>query len=462
MKKIYLLSIAFFASYWVNAQKQFSDKQEAYSWLQNAFAKYFIKSEVSLVKTANILKYQDYVFDYSFNENYLLIDYSEEDALNKKNYHFLLIPFNKISKVSIGETTPYFNQSTHITISSECRCFKLSDGKKFKGVDNADYLTDIQIIPFNVNDEPEIGTSLKNAFAVLSGNQSQQVQNIKIEPAISAKKEKFILKVNAEDIKKAKEVYADIAIPNEKNDLETLGMKGKIQSVKTIYNDIIKDSSGKESIKFNYSTFSVFNPNGKLISTLTTESDGSTRKQINIYNNREVLLYTLNPEDSIATIECTYTKGANGNIIKNVISAFGSALYTYTYSNTELISSSTEDKDSTKPKILKYKTKYDNFKNILSQDGYLDDVLKSHFQYTYNSRNRMTSAEYYEDGELISKNTMKYNDKNILIETSDVYKNRSVSVNKYEQYDENGNPTAYKSYSDGNLRWVVTREISYY
>lgn len=464
MKKLFVLSLTLLACYVVNAQKQFSDKQEAYAWLQNAFAKYFIKSKVSLAKTADILKYQDYVFDYSFNENYLLISYNEEDALSKKNYHFLLIPFAKVSEVTIGETTPYFNQSTHIAISSQCRCFKQTDGKKFKGEDNADYLKQIEILPFNVNDEPEIGTSLKNAFAVLSGNQSQQVQGSisKASVPVPASTDKFILRVNADDIKKAKEAYKGIVIPNEKSDLQTLGLHGKVRSVKTTYNDVVKDSAGSETLKLNYSTFSIYSSNGRLVSTVTTQSDGSTSRRINIYSDKEMLLYTLNPEDSIASIKCTYAKLANGDLIKDVIAGFSGSLYTYRYLNGELVSLKKEQEDPTKSELIKFKTKYDNFKNVLSQDGYLNDALKEHFQYSYNAKNLMTSAEYDSDGEFLTRNTMKYNDKNNLVETSYTYKNTSISTNKYEQFDENGNSTKYKTYRDGNLQQVVSREIDYY
>jgi hypothetical protein len=174
MKKVFAVALLLTISALSHGQKQFTSKQEALSWLKEAFAKYFVKSAVNETENKKIVgvieSSANQFFDYEFTDTYLLI--------SRKNKNFqmpnwiVLLPFDKINRITTVTSSEYayYKQATHVLVKSNCNCFKYIEGKTFKGEGKFDNLQDRAQFPFNLNEEKDISQSLQNAFTVLSGN----------------------------------------------------------------------------------------------------------------------------------------------------------------------------------------------------------------------------------------------------------------------------------------------------
>ena len=172
MKKIASLVLLLFISILTYEQEQFTSKGEALTYLKGAFSKYFVKEKVTL---SNVKMFDDVpqYFSYEFTDRYLLISRTVKNSDMLSSY-FMLIPFDKISRITPVINDAYFAQSTHLFIKSNCRCFKYTSGKKFNGEEKYDEVKDLQVIPFNLTDEDKIGESLTNAFKTLAGSNFEQ------------------------------------------------------------------------------------------------------------------------------------------------------------------------------------------------------------------------------------------------------------------------------------------------
>lgn len=192
--KILFFTISLFCNSLLFAQQQFSTKEQALNWLTTIFEQKFVKSEVKIQMGDDGQYYDGYFFDYTFTDTALIIYKARRywgGAFKKwglANEQWFILPFYKIDKAEPSTTSTFFNNTSNLTIRSNCRCFKRGEDDKVRKMNEIKSAVEIEkntdlvdgiTIPFNLIDGPDISQELINAFKKLSSENNAVGSNAK-------------------------------------------------------------------------------------------------------------------------------------------------------------------------------------------------------------------------------------------------------------------------------------------
>lgn len=234
-------------------------------------------------------------------------------------------------------------------------------------------------------------------------------------------------------------IFSSCSVKSQKNDLESLNLKGNVKSVKETtyeaieeFSEIIKGKRKAIVLGVPLDSYITFNSDGNIIENNKFYSDGSL-------GFRETFKYDGN------TTEKTYLNTSRGEIRKEL------SVYD---DKRNLV----ERKDISENKVInvyKYKYNYDNQGNITHiyiEEGNLFE------NYKYNSKGKLLEMlRFSPSGHIITKFTCKYYENGNLLETEELsYSDDSVIYSqKTEKYGINGKISMYIQTYKGILDYKI-------
>ncbi len=234
-------------------------------------------------------------------------------------------------------------------------------------------------------------------------------------------------------------IFSSCSVKSQKNDLESLNLKGNVKSVKeTSYeaieelSEIIKGKRGAMVLGVPLDSYITFNSEGNITEHNKFYSDGSL-------GFRETFKYDGN------TTEKTYLNISQGYITKEV------CIYD---DKRNLIERKNISDNEVINFVNKYKHNYDNQGNITHTyfEGYLSD------SYKYNSKGKLIENFCFNStGGIVSKITCKYYDNGNYLEREELsYSDDSVIYSqKTEKYGINGKMSMYIQTYKGKLDYKI-------
>lgn len=232
---------------------------------------------------------------------------------------------------------------------------------------------------------------------------------------------------------------------NKNNDLSKLGLKGRVSRTKeTQYNAIAKFGEVRKADR--------------------SESGGVAELFFNEFGNK-----TKELTDNLGKYETTYKYDEKNVLIESTsISSLGSYTSKYEYSDSGKLAEENQYYSEDGGLFSKEKFKYDEKSNLIeidSYDGKGDLTMKNLFKY---NEKKQIVEELREDSGMKMKFVYKYNVKNNVSEEDyflemKILSKESNKNRKFDySYDKNGNWVNKVIYENGQLKFLVEREIEYY
>jgi hypothetical protein len=258
-------------------------------------------------------------------------------------------------------------------------------------------------------------------------------------------------------------IYADMSLPNQKNDLVKNNYFGQVKKIKKVFNNVEENSNAQQVLKKDFINIENYNAKGYLTEQELLSENTSPGVTAFEYNNKDLIIAKIALKDSSIISRFTYDKLLTGGIQKIEIQESDLSKMTVTYNNDDMIEIKSESKSDKKTDISTFKNKYDQFNNIVSTDAYKDGILTSTTRYEYNERNICIKTTNLDGkGAIQWTFDVKLDNNNRTIETNKIDADKNVQKIVIENFDSKNNPIAYKIYINGKLKKVVEFEIEYY
>ena len=243
-----------------------------------------------------------------------------------------------------------------------------------------------------------------------------------------------------------------------KNDVQNLGIQGKVHSVKEIMYQALNKSGGIQKGKERENTFRTFNENLNINEEISYDSTETIWNR-NIYKydaSGNLTEKTSFKRGGKLTSKSIINYDKNGNMIEQIwydsdLKVSGSSTYKYDKSNKKILEKIFQPKNQLKSKTtFKYDTKGNKCEEIFyNAEG---DTLSRNI-FIYDLEILLSEIEYDASGAIFIRNTFQYDQVGNLIEIKGYNSNDKVVDHVLTKYDENNNVIESISY-DTRVGWA--------